>query len=74
VIFTVAELDPEILLAVTKYGVDAIVEVGVPEIEPSAVEKVNPETSDGDIVHGFDGAPPVLMGRITGIAELIGKL
>lgn len=58
--------EPALFVAVTVY-VSALVEVGVPEITPDEISKLNPADRDGEIDQ-LAMVPPVLTGVRVGIA------
>ena len=60
-IVTVAVALPPLLVAVTVYVVDELIEVGVPEIAPVDVEKARPAGNVGEIDHEIT-VPPVEVG------------
>ena len=62
---TVAVSLPPVLVAVMVYVVLALSSVGVPEMVPSVVLKVNPAGSDGEIDH------EVMTPVIDGVTEVI---
>lgn len=65
---TVVVALPPVLVAVTVYVADAVIWVGVPEIEPVEVEKVRPVGSVGVIDHDVT-VPPLEVGVAVVIAE-----
>ena len=52
---------PPVFVAVIVYDADAVTVVGVPEIAPVVLDRVNPAGSDGEIDH-VTTAPPLTVG------------
>ena len=63
--------EPVALVAVTVYELDADVAVGVPEMIPVLVEKLNPVGTDGEIDQ-LATAPPEFVGLNEVIAAFTG--